>query len=124
MKKKSVLKLRQKQKSWLGGEVKVENRGTLKVKHEGGVMVLVRIAKCCNPVPGDDIVGYITRSLIVAIHRVDWTFVQRLRETACLLDVEWEDPILKQEYELHIDIYGPNRSGLFWMIFCKSIQYN
>ena len=53
-----------------GGEVKVENKETLKVKHEGGVVIegasglLVRIAKCCNPVPGDDIVGTLPRVVV------------------------------------------------------------
>ena len=102
-----------------GGEVKVENKETLKVKHEGGVVIegasglLVRIAKCCNPVPGDDIVGYITKGRGVAIHRVDCMNL-RAQENyeQRLLDVEWEDQYSSKEYTAHIDIYGLNRTGL------------
>ena len=96
-----------------GGEVKVENKETLKVKHEGGVVIegasglLVRIAKCCNPVPGDDIVGYITKGRGVAIHRVDCMNL-RAQENyeQRLLDVEWEDQYSNsnKEYMAHIDI--------------------
>ena len=92
-----------------------------KVKHEGGVVVegasglLVRIAKCCNPVPGDDIVGYITKGRGVAIHRVDCMNL-RAQENyeQRLLDVEWEDQYSSsnKEYMAHIDIYGLNRTGL------------
>ena len=103
-----------------GGEVKVENKkDTLKVRHEGGVVIqgasglLIRIAKCCNPVPGDEIVGYITKGRGVAIHRRDCmnlraqdNYEQRL------IDVEWEDNNTTKDYIAHIDIYGLNRAGL------------
>ena len=102
-----------------GGEVKVENKDTLKVKHEGGVVIqgasglLIRIAKCCNPVPGDDIVGYITKGRGVAIHRVDCMNLRSQENyEQRLLDVEWEDQFSSKEYMAHIDIYGLNRSGL------------
>ena len=95
-----------------GGEVKVENKDTLKVKHEGGVVIqgasglLVRIAKCCNPVPGDDIVGYITKGRGVAIHRVDCMNLRSQENyEQRLLDVEWEDQFSTKEYMAHIDIY-------------------
>ena len=103
-----------------GGEVKVENKkDPLKVRHEGGVVIqgasglLIRIAKCCNPVPGDEIVGYITKGRGVAIHREDCmnlraqdNYEQRL------IDVEWEDNNTTKDYIAHIDIYGLNRAGL------------
>ena len=103
-----------------GGEVKVENKkDILKVRHEGGVVIqgasglLIRIAKCCNPVPGDEIVGYITKGRGVAIHRRDCmnlraqdNYEQRL------IDVEWEDNNTTKDYIAHIDIYGLNRVGL------------
>ena len=75
----------------------------------------MRIAKCCNPVPGDDIVGYITKGRGVAIHRVDCMNL-RAQENyeQRLLDVEWEDQYSSsnKEYMAHIDIYGLNRTGL------------
>ena len=102
-----------------GGEVKVENKEILKVKHEGGVVIqgasglLIRIAKCCNPVPGDDIVGYITKGRGVAIHRQDCMNLKAQENyEQRLIDVEWEDNNTAKEYTAHIDIYGLNRTGL------------
>ena len=102
-----------------GGEGKVENKETLKVRHEGGVVIqgasglLIRIAKCCNPVPGDHIVGYITKGRGVAIHRLDCMNLKAQENyEQRLIDVEWEENNTTKEYTAHIDIYGLNRTGL------------
>ena len=102
-----------------GGEVKVENKETLKVRHEGGVVIqgasglLILIAKCCNPVPGDHIVGYITKGRGVAIHRLDCMNLKAQENyEQRLIDVEWEENNTTKEYTAHIDIYGLNRTGL------------
>ncbi len=81
-----------------GGEIKTDKRDVLKVKSENGVIIqgasglLMRIAKCCNPVPGDLIEGYITKGRGVAIHRSD---CQNLKSQENyeqrLIDVEWDD---------------------------------
>lgn len=59
----------------------------------GGVNnLMTRIAKCCNPVPGDDIVGYVTRDRGITIHRHDCAFVARLTESRSdrRLNAQWE----------------------------------
>lgn len=92
----------------------------MKVRHEGGIVIqgvenlLVRISRCCNPVPGDDIVGYITKGRGVSIHRADCPNVQHQQELAQrLIEVEWEDTDnLNKEYDADLEIYGYNRSGL------------
>lgn len=92
----------------------------MKVRHEGGIVIqgvenlLVRISRCCNPVPGDQIVGYITKGRGVSIHRADCPNVQHQEELAQrLIEVEWEDTnSLNKEYDADLEIYGYNRSGL------------
>ncbi|MEI5995062.1 RelA/SpoT family protein [Candidatus Enterococcus mansonii] len=92
----------------------------MKVRHEGGIVIqgvenlLVRISRCCNPVPGDEIVGYITKGRGVSIHRADCQNVQHQEELAQrLIEVEWEDTdSLNKEYDADLEIYGYNRSGL------------
>ncbi|MFN8648823.1 RelA/SpoT family protein [Streptococcus sp.] len=102
-----------------GGEVKQENKDSLKIRHEGGVVIegasglLIRIAKCCNPVPGDEIVGYITKGRGVAVHRVDCMNLKSQENVEVrLIEVDWEEDNSNKEYMANIDIYGLNRSGL------------
>ncbi|MGT2829814.1 bifunctional (p)ppGpp synthetase/guanosine-3',5'-bis(diphosphate) 3'-pyrophosphohydrolase [Streptococcus hillyeri] len=102
-----------------GGEVNRSNRDVLKVKSENGVIIqgasglLMRIAKCCNPVPGDAIEGYITKGRGVAIHRADCNNIKGQEGyEQRLIEVEWDDNNAGKEYLAEIDIYGLNRSGL------------
>ena len=80
---------------------------------QGASGLLIRIAKCCNPVPGDDIVGYITKGRGVSIHRQDCMNLKAQENyEQRLIDVEWEDNNTTKEDTAHIDIYGLNRTGL------------
>ncbi|MCS4488490.1 RelA/SpoT family protein [Streptococcus sciuri] len=103
-----------------GGEIKKEKKEVLKVRSENGVIIqgasglLMRIAKCCNPVPGDAIEGYITKGRGVAIHRADCHNLKSQENyEQRLVDVEWDAAINdSKDYMAEIDIYGLNRSGL------------
>ncbi|MGT2713512.1 RelA/SpoT family protein [Streptococcus pluranimalium] len=103
-----------------GGEVKAEKKDVLKVKSdENGVIIqgasglLMRIAKCCSPVPGDAIEGYITKGRGVAIHRQDCHNIKSQEGyEQRLIEVEWDDANSRKEYQAEIDIYGLNRSGI------------
>ncbi|TWT14645.1 bifunctional (p)ppGpp synthetase/guanosine-3',5'-bis(diphosphate) 3'-pyrophosphohydrolase [Streptococcus sp. sy010] len=102
-----------------GGEIKQDNREVLKVRSENGVIIqgasglLMRIAKCCNPVPGDRIDGYITKGRGVAIHRSDCNNIKSQDGyNERLIEVEWDGQDNHKEYVANIDIYGLNRSGL------------
>ncbi|WP_159560826.1 RelA/SpoT family protein [Streptococcus halichoeri] len=102
-----------------GGGVVQHNRDVLKVRSENGVIIqgatglLMRIAKCCNPVPGDPIEGYITKGRGIAIHRADCHNIKSQEGyEQRLIDVEWDMAHSSQEYQAEIDIYGLNRSGL------------
>ena len=73
--------------------------------------IKVRFSKCCNPVPGDEIVGYITRGRGVSIHRKDCPNISELDEQERFIDVEW-DTNEKAEYPVEIQIISTDRSGL------------
>ncbi|MCD2255798.1 RelA/SpoT family protein [Agrilactobacillus fermenti] len=76
--------------------------------------LLVHLAKCCNPVPGDDIVGYVTKGRGVTIHRSDCPNIQNAKSIpGRLIDVSWRDGFnSNQAYNTDLEIYGYNRNGL------------
>ena len=73
---------------------------------------LVKLSKCCNPVPGDEIIGYITKGRGVSIHRKDCTNIDDLvNEESRIIDVAWADES-SDSYQVDIEIYANDRSGL------------
>lgn len=80
------------------------------VKGEAGVMV--RMAKCCNPVPGDDIIGYITRGRGVSVHRSDCCSLGHTPEDLeRMIEVSW-DGASSESFHVGIDIQAYDRNGL------------
>ncbi|WDV47556.1 bifunctional (p)ppGpp synthetase/guanosine-3',5'-bis(diphosphate) 3'-pyrophosphohydrolase [Clostridiaceae bacterium M8S5] len=77
--------------------------------------VKVRFAKCCNPVPGDDIVGYITRGRGVSVHRQDCPNLNDLSKETRFIDVEWASD-KKVSYQAEIQIKATDRPGLLSQI--------
>ncbi len=93
-------------------------------KSNGGIVVkgihdlAVRFSKCCSPVPGDEIVGFVTRGRGISIHRTDCVNVMNLPEIerARLIDAEWQMPenkVADEKYSTEIKIYANNRIGIF-----------
>ena len=79
--------------------------------------VAVRFSKCCSPVPGDEIVGFVTRGRGVSIHRTDCVNIINLSEIdrARLIDADWQTPDktpVGEKYFAEIKIFANNRNGL------------
>ena len=73
---------------------------------------LVRFSKCCNPLPGDEIIGYITKGRGVSVHRKDCVNVKELiKEENRIIDVYWENEE-KASYNVDIEIEANDRMGL------------
>ena len=81
------------------------------VKGESGM--LVRLARCCNPLPGDKIIGYTTRGRGVSVHRADCVSLKDSGiEPERLIEVEWENQTANTTYEAEIRVISYNRTGL------------
>ena len=100
-----------------------ENKPIVRRKNKGGIIVkgiddvAARCSKCCSPVPGDEIVGFVTRGRGVSIHRTDCINVMNLPELdrVRLIDAEWSENEIKskdQMYTAEIKIYANNRVGV------------
>lgn len=93
------------------------------VKSKSGIIVkglhdlAVRFSKCCSPVPGDEIVGFVTRGRGISIHRTDCINVISLPEGERnrLIEAEWQNDEKKtgEKYLTEINIYCTNRIGMF-----------
>jgi guanosine-3',5'-bis(diphosphate) 3'-pyrophosphohydrolase len=84
---------------------------TTGVKVKGVGELLVRFAKCCSPIPGDEITGYVTRGKGVTVHRSTCPSVLSERDIERLIDVEWETAS-QQTYPITVRIDALDRPGL------------
>ncbi len=91
------------------------NSGTPGITVKGSDNLLIKVARCCNPVPGDDIIGFITKGRGITVHRKDCTNILSLPndEKGRLIEVEWETPKLGQTYYADVLVSGQDRKGLF-----------
>ncbi len=98
-------------------EVKQETRKSRKADSSGVIVkgyddMVVRFAKCCNPVPGDGIVGYITRGRGVSVHRSDCSNISTADfESGRMIDVNWSENE-SSSYSVEVQINADDRRGL------------
>ncbi|MCI8609109.1 MAG: bifunctional (p)ppGpp synthetase/guanosine-3',5'-bis(diphosphate) 3'-pyrophosphohydrolase [Firmicutes bacterium] len=81
---------------------------------KGADNLMIRVARCCNPVPGDDIVGFITKGRGISVHRSDCSNVTSLPqdERQRFIEVEWEDLKVGKSYNADIFILCYDRKGM------------
>ncbi len=107
----------------LAGIAENQNHRPAAMKSKSGITVKgitdvsVRFSKCCSPVPGDEIVGFVTRGRGISIHRTDCVNVLNLPEIerSRLIEADWQEPDKGGEgekYFAEIVIYANNRNGL------------
>lgn len=107
----------------LEGVAEMNNKPPLIRKSQGGITVrgihdvAVRFSRCCSPVPGDEIIGFVTRGRGVSIHRTDCVNMINLpeEERIRLIDAEWEQPAdggNKEKYSTEIQLFANNRIGM------------
>ena len=96
-------------------KVKLDNRPR---SSKNGIIVkgiencLVKLAKCCNPLPGDEIIGYVTRGRGVSVHRADCDNCRDLiNNEQRLIDVSWEKEV-KASFVTDLTVYANDRNGL------------
>jgi GTP pyrophosphokinase len=74
--------------------------------------LLTNLARCCNPLPGDDIVGYITRGRGVSIHRQDCPNVLRMKDQERLIEVDWGTDEVTETHPVNVRVEAYDRQGL------------
>ena len=113
----------------LAKEEKKAKRQKAHQKTNGGVLIgghndlLKRFAKCCNPVPGDEIVGYVSRGAGVTIHRKDCKALERLEEDR-IIDTRWTEDKTGNVYDASFKVIAKNTSGVINAVSTKIAENN
>jgi (p)ppGpp synthase/HD superfamily hydrolase len=90
--------------------VAVDSSNGISIQGTSGL--LVNLAKCCNPMPGEPIVGYVTRGRGVTVHRMDCPNIQGADDAERLIDVTWGRVKDEQRYSVPVEIIAYDREGL------------
>ncbi len=112
-------KAEEKQKKLLENDAKKEKLQR-KQRENPGIIVkgadnlMIRVSRCCSPVPGDDIVGFITKGRGISVHRRDCSNVTNLpeQELSRFIEVEWEDLKVGKSYNADICVVAYDRKGI------------
>jgi GTP pyrophosphokinase len=91
------------------------HKDRIDVEVEGINNLLIRLAKCCNPVRGDEIIGYISKGKGVTVHRLDCPNILSIQEEekGRLIEVKWAENESEKNYEAEVAITAGDRKGLF-----------
>ena len=98
-------------------ELSTEKQQRIKTSNSGIIVkgidnCLVKLSKCCNPLPGDEIIGYITKGRGVSVHRKDCVNVKDLlTEENRIIDVKWYEEA-KENYNVTLEVLANDRKGL------------
>ena len=94
---------------------KSEVKDATGVKVNGVDNLLIRFSRCCNPVPGDEIVGFITKGRGISVHRRDCINIVSLdeKDLGRLIDVQWDQTYASKNYDVDIYILAEDRKGMF-----------
>lgn len=98
--------------------IKMVNKDAQKIPKQTGCgvyvpgidTIAVSLAACCNPIPGDNIMGYITKGQGVKVHRADCPNIQN--EKKRLIPVYWQENLEEKKYEVHLVVYSDDRNFL------------
>lgn len=113
--KQAELKKKEKEQAKLETKRKQRKINPTGVTVEGMDNLLIRFSKCCNPVPGDEIVGFITKGRGISVHRKDCINILTLPEDERkrFIHVEWDRDKKDLSYDVDISILSEDRKGLF-----------
>ncbi|SCJ82026.1 GTP pyrophosphokinase [uncultured Eubacterium sp.] len=110
----------EKQKALLSNDAKKDKLDRSRRENPGIIVkgadnLMIRVSRCCNPVPGDEIIGFITKGRGISVHRKDCSNITSLpeEEKARFIDVEWEDLKVGKSYNADICIISTDRKGMF-----------
>ncbi len=112
-----ILKIVEENNLQAARRIRAYGRNTSGIVVKGITDVSVRFSKCCSPVPGDEIIGFVTRGRGISIHRTDCMNILSLPELerSRLIDAEWQEESLEGaagSYLVEIELHANNRSGL------------
>ena len=113
--KQAELKRKEKEEAKQEHKKKARRENTTGVTVEGMDNLLVRFSRCCNPVPGDEIVGFITKGRGISVHRKDCSNILSLPEAERqrFIDVLWDQEKENLSFDADINILSEDRKGLF-----------